>query len=268
MEEKRYEGMFYKQGSFSPVQDLLALEESLSISINEVPFTITMHTPGSESDLVRGLLFTEGIYQDLEVHPDLNIVETNVDGYPIKMNVQIPEENLLKEFSGTRSMTSVSSCGICGKTELDDISTISSLQEDGILDASIVEKMFEKMRNHQSAFDQSGGTHAAAAFNLQGEMLVVKEDIGRHNAVDKVIGSLIYQGKLNHAKFLTVSGRISYEIVSKALVAGIPFIGSVSAPSTLAVETADQAGMTLLAFCRNDKLTVYTHSERMMQLEK
>ena len=149
MEEKRYEGMFYKQGSFYPVMDLLALEESLSISINEIPFTITMHTPGSESDLVRGLLFTEGIYQDLKIHPKIILVESNVDGYPIKMDVQIPEGNLLKEFSGTRSMTSVSSCGICGKTELDDITSISSLQEDGILDAAIVERMFEQMRNHQ-----------------------------------------------------------------------------------------------------------------------
>lgn len=268
MEEKRYEGWFYKQGSFSPVQDLLALEESLSISINEVPFTITMHTPGSESELVRGLLFTEGIYQDFKVHPDVSVVEANADGYPTKMDVQIPEGNLLKEFSGSRNMTSVSSCGICGKTELEDISSVSFLQEDGTLDASLVENMFEQMRSHQSAFDQSGGTHAAAAFDLNGKLLVVKEDIGRHNAVDKVIGSLIYEGRLAHAKFLAVSGRISYEIVSKAFVAGIPFIGSVSAPSTLAVETAEKAGMTLLAFCRNDKLTVYTHPERMMQLEK
>ena len=268
MEEKRYEGMFYRQGIFSPVLDLLALEESLSISINDIPFTITMRTPGSESDLVRGLLFTEGIYQDIEMHPKLNIVETNVDGYPIKMDVLIPDENLLKEFSGTRSLTSFSSCGICGKTELDDITSISTLREDGIFDAALVERMFEKMRNHQSAFDQCGGTHAAAAFDLQGELLIVKEDIGRHNAVDKVIGSLIYEGKLNHAKFLTISGRISYEIVSKAFIAGIPFLGSVSAPSTLAVETANMAGMTLLAFCRNDKLTVYSHPERMMQLEK
>jgi FdhD protein len=268
MKEKRFDGMFYKQGSFSPVQDILALEESLSISINEIPFTITMHTPGSESDLVRGLLFTEGVYQNLQIHPELIIVESNVDGYPIKIDVQIHEENLLKEFSGKRSMTSVSSCGICGKTELDDITSVAALHEYGILNASLVERMFEKMRSQQSAFDQSGGTHAAAAFDLQGELLVVKEDIGRHSAVDKVIGSLIYEGKLNQAKFLTVSGRISYEIVSKALVAGIPFLGSVSAPSTLAVETADKAGMTLLAFCRNDKLTVYTHLERMMQLEK
>ncbi|MBK7964146.1 MAG: formate dehydrogenase accessory sulfurtransferase FdhD [Bacteroidetes bacterium] len=227
-----------------------------------------MHSPGSEVDLVRGLLFTEGIYQHLDVHPELNVLECNVDGYPLKMDVQIPEESVLKAFSGTRNMASVSSCGICGKTELDDVSSISCLQEDGVLDASFVEGMFEKMRNQQSAFDQSGGTHAAAAFNLKGEMLVVKEDIGRHNAVDKVIGNLINEGKLDQTKFLAVSGRISYEIVSKALVAGIPFLGSVSAPSTLAVETANKAGITLLAFCRNDKLTVYTHPERMMQLEK
>jgi FdhD protein len=268
MEEKRYEGWYFKQGNFSPVQDLLALEESLSISINDIPFTITMHTPGNEKELVRGLLFTEGIYQDIKVHPEITVTAANNNGFPIKLNVHIHEENLLKEFSGSRNMSSVSSCGICGKTELEDYSALSFLQEDGVLDASRVPGMFEQMRSRQSAFDQSGGTHAAAAFDLKGDLLMVKEDIGRHNAVDKVIGALIYEGKLAQAKFLTVSGRISYEIVSKAFVAGIPFLGSVSAPSTLAVETAENAGMTLLAFCRNDNLTVYTHPKRMLQLEK
>ena len=266
MEEKRYDGFFYKQGSFSPVKDLLAFEEVLSIAINDVPFTITMRTPGNEVELVRGLLFTEGIYRDLENHPHIEKVETNVDGYLTKVNVILPKEKLLKSFSGTRNITSVSSCGLCGKTELDELSSDVLPMNEEVLDPSFVEKLFAEMRVHQNAFDQSGGTHAAAAFNFMGELLEVQEDIGRHNAVDKVIGSLINKGKMKEAVVLTVSGRISYEIVSKALTACIPILASVSAPSTLAVETARQSGMTLLAFCRNDKLTVYTHPERMMAL--
>jgi len=266
MEDKRYDGFFYKQGNFSPVKDLLAFEEVLSIAINDVPFTITMRTPGNEVELVRGLLFTEGIYRDLENHPHIENVETNVDGYITKVNVILPEEKLLKSFSGTRNITSVSSCGLCGKTELDELSSDFLTVNEEVLDPTFVEKLFAEMRVHQNAFDQSGGTHAAAAFNFKGELLEVQEDIGRHNAVDKVIGALINKEKLKEALILTVSGRISYEIVSKALTACIPILASVSAPSTLAVETARQSGMTLLAFCRNDKLTVYTHPERMKAL--
>lgn len=268
MKERRFDGWFYTQGNFSAVQDLLAFEVSLSISVNDVPFTITMCTPGKEKELVRGLLYTEGIYQDTVLHPEIEILATNEEGYATMVNVHIEEDKILKEFSGSRNMTSVSSCGICGKTEMEDISMRFPLLEEGKLDAALVEEIFVKMRSKQAAFDQSGGTHAAGAFNLKGDLLELQEDIGRHNAVDKVVGALLYAEKLEQAKFLTVSGRISYEIVSKALVAGIPFLGSVSAPSTLAVETAHQAGITLLAFCRNDKLTVYSHPERLIQLEK
>ena len=123
------------------------------------------------------------------------------------------------------------------------------------------------MSKKQAAFRESGGTHASAAFDKNGKLLGVMEDIGRHNAVDKLIGSLIINKKLEAAKFITVSGRISYEIVNKALSAGIPVLASVSAPSTMAVENAKNAGMTLMAFCRNNKLTVYAHTERVVQNE-
>ena len=120
--------------------------------------------------------------------------------------------------------------------------------------------MFDQMSEKQRSFKLSGGTHAAGAFTADGKMLSIREDIGRHNAVDKVIGDLIYAGRLEEAECLTVSGRISFEIVSKAISAGIPYLASVSAPSTLAVNMAQESGMTLMAFCRNHKLTVYSNA--------
>jgi FdhD protein len=131
------------------------------------------------------------------------------------------------------------------------------------LEVERVNDMFLKMRQHQNDFIQSGGTHAAGAFDIEGVLLSVQEDIGRHNAVDKVIGDLLINGKLSKAKCLTVSGRISYEIVNKVISAGIPFLASVSAPSSMAVDMAKEAGITLMAFCRNNKFTIYSNPQQI-----
>jgi len=127
--------------------------------------------------------------------------------------------------------------------------------------------MFDKVSAQQKAFQQCGGTHAAGMFTINGELLVVQEDIGRHNAVDKAIGWLINNHQLDQAKCMTVSGRVSYEIVNKATAAGIPFLASVSAPSSLAVEESQKAGISLLAFCRNNKLTVYSNPGQLVDAE-
>lgn len=259
MNIKKYNGLFFSQGSFSPVRDILSVEIGLSISINGTPFTITMQTPGQEKDLVRGLLFSESIYRDLGLHPKLEATEINDEGYITAINVLIPEQLILKEFAGTRNVMSASSCGLCGKTSFDEACETKIFNDD-ILEPEMVGKMFDAMSEKQKSFQQSGGTHAAGAFTLNGTPLSIREDIGRHNAVDKVIGDLIYNNNLDQARCLTVSGRISFEIVSKAISAGIPYLASVSAPSTLAVDTAEQAGMTLMAFCRNNKLTVYSNT--------
>lgn len=263
MSNTRYPGLYYKHGIFSRVEDALAVEELLSIAVNDEPFTITMRSPGEEEALVRGLLFTEGICVDTDADPRFEVKERNEKGYVVQVNVLIPEEKLRKDFGNNRSILSVSSCGICGKTSLDGASP-NRLDDQILLDPGLVEKMFDAMRSRQAAFDESGGTHAAGIFNREGHLLHISEDIGRHNAVDKAIGALLLQRKLGEAVCITVSGRISYEIVNKARAAGIPILASVSAPSGMAVEMAGEAGMTLLAFCRNDKLTVYTHPERIV----
>jgi FdhD protein len=259
MNVKKYNGLFYKDGRFSPVRDILSVEVGLSISVNNIPFTVTMQTPGQEKDLVRGLLFSESIYRDIVRHPKMEVTGIGPDGYLTAVNLQIPEDLVLKDFAGTRNVMSASSCGLCGKTSFEDDKHIR-IENTDILDPALVGQMFDEMSEHQSSFQQSGGTHAAAAFTLDGKLLSIREDIGRHNAVDKVIGDLLFQNRLHEAKCLIVSGRISFEIVSKTISAGIPYLASVSAPSSLAIDVAEEAGLTIMAFCRNHKLTVYSNT--------
>jgi FdhD protein len=256
---EHYHGLFFNEGRFAQVEDVLAVEVALSIAVNEIPFTITMRTPGNEEDLVRGLLFTENILRDLIIRPEVETTGMNEAGYITSVNVKIPEHLIMKDFAGTRNVISVSSCGICGKTSLDEAFENKMVLNEQIIHPQVVPEMFDSVSAHQKSFQQSGGTHAAGAFTIDGKMLAIHEDIGRHNAVDKVIGYLINNDLLDQAKCITVSGRVSYEIVSKALSAGIPFVAAVSAPSTLAVDYAESAGITLMAFCRNNKLTVYSN---------
>jgi FdhD protein len=264
MNIKTYNGLFYRDGSFTSVRDILSIEVGLSISVNNIPFTVTMQTPGYEKDLVRGLLFSEHIYRDLNEEPTMEVTGINESGFIQGIHVSIPDHLVLKDFAGTRNVISASSCGMCGKTSLveEDTSRVINTET---LDPARVGYMFDQMSDKQKSFQQSGGTHAAGVFTLEGTMLSIREDIGRHNAVDKVIGDLISNRRLDQAICLTVSGRISYEIVSKARSAGIPYLASVSAPSTLAVDYAEESGITLMAFCRNHKLTVYSNPGRVQQ---
>ncbi|MCY7409304.1 MAG: formate dehydrogenase accessory sulfurtransferase FdhD [Chitinophagales bacterium] len=259
-----YIGIKYAAGNFTGVDDVLTVEELLSIAINGKPYTITMRTPGSDDELVRGLLFTEGVYTDRNENPLIQIIAKDILGYTTAVNVLVDENKIMKDFAGKRNVISVSSCGICGKTELDDLSAAKSLDKEKKLSPEKVEGMFNQMSERQKTFQQSGGSHASAAFTTEGEMLAMEEDIGRHNAVDKVIGSLLMQSTLSKASCILVSGRVSYEIVSKAYCAGIPFLAAVSAPSSLAVDYSKELGITLMAFCRNGKLTVYSNNSQVI----
>lgn len=260
MKIELYNGVLYNGITFSKLEDVISIEVPLSIAVNGIPFTVTMQTPGNEKELVRGLLFGENVFRSQKVQPKIDIIELNKAGHVAAVNVVIPAELVLKDFAGTRNVISSSSCGVCGKTSLDDEECIS-ISNTEILKAEIVPEMFEKVSVGQKNFQKSGGTHAAGAFTIDGELLVLQEDIGRHNAVDKVIGYLINTNLLHKAKCITVSGRISYEIVSKIKSAGIPFLAAVSAPSTLAIDNAEEAGITLMAFCRNNKFTIYSNPQ-------
>ena len=177
--------------------------------------------------------------------------------------MKINEEKLGSGIKNSRSFLSVTSCGICGKQELDLPDQQNSVS-DATISLEMIFGMFQQMSSSQDAFKQSGGSHASAAFDKSGNLLTIKEDIGRHNAVDKVVGDLILSQNLHEAKCITVSGRISYEIIIKTFRAKIPVLAAVSAPSTLAVDFAKELGITLLAFCRDDRLTCYSHPQRLV----
>jgi FdhD protein len=249
MATRNYEGLKFEIDSADKTLDSLTIEEALQININDKPFTVSMRTPGEDAALVRGLLHSEDLLEDVNYKPEIILKKENDDGIVTIVNLNIPEEKLGKGYTNSRSLLSVSSCGICGKTELGDLSFIGkTIDDDKKIDISLIHDLFDKMKVLQHDFKQSGGTHAAAAFTIEGKLLCSMEDIGRHNAVDKVVGKLILKGELDKAKIITVSGRISYEIVIKCFKAQIPFLAAVSAPSSLAVDYAKELGITLFAF--------------------
>jgi len=263
MATRKYEGKKFEKGLATKIADALTIEEALQININNKPFTVTMRTPGNDNSLVRGLLHTEGIIKDQNYLPELKLKKEDDDGIVTVVELSIPNEELGEGYSNSRSLLSVSSCGICGRTELGDMSFMgTTIDNDDKIDISLLNSLFEKMNTMQSDFHQSGGTHAAAVFSIKGELLCSMEDIGRHNAVDKVIGKLILLKTLDNATILTVSGRVSYEIIIKCFKAKIPFLAAVSAPSSLAVDFAKELGITLFAFCRDGRATCYSNPQR------
>ncbi|NND93604.1 MAG: formate dehydrogenase accessory sulfurtransferase FdhD [Flavobacteriales bacterium] len=268
MATRKYEARKYERNQIEATQDTLTVEEALQIVINGEPFTITMRTPGDDPELVRGILHSEGVILDKDYHPDL-ILNKDDDSILTEVQLTIPSEKLGNSYNNSRSLLSVSSCGICGKTELEDIKTLGNkIEETSHSDIDTLHQLFDKMGELQYNFHKSGGTHAAVAFNSKGEILCALEDIGRHNAVDKVVGKLLISSRLKEASYLTVSGRISYEIIVKCFKAGIPILAAVSAPSSLAVDYAKELGITLFAFCRNGRATCYSNTQRIKTIKQ
>lgn len=265
MATRRYQAIKINSKRVEHVEDALALEHPLSVSINGESFTLTMQSPGHEKELIRGLLFTEGVIRKKQGELSMEVIERSDENFISKMNVSIDDNDLDHSLINKRNLLSVASCGICGKTEL-QIPVGEVLTASHGLHAEQITMMFNAMSAAQSSFHESGGSHAAAAFSKQHEMLSIMEDIGRHNAVDKVVGDLLNRGILREAGYLLVSGRVSYEIVVKCFSAGIPFLLAVSAPSSLAVDFAKELGITLAGFCRQDRATIYAHPERVFQM--
>lgn len=265
MATRNYEGKKFTESSEERIMDSLTIEEALQININNKPFTVSMRTPGDDTFLVRGLLHSEGIIKRTQYSPDIILKKENKKGIITMVDLNLPEDELGEGYSNSRSLLSVSSCGICGRTELSDLSFLGKTIDDhNKMNISSIHELFEKMNARQHNFLQSGGAHAAAAFTIQGDLICVMEDIGRHNAVDKVIGKLIISNSLEEASIITVSGRVSYEIVIKCFKAGVPFLAAVSAPSSLAVDYAKELGISLLAFCRDHRATCYSNPSRVI----
>lgn len=252
-----YDGLLVSNENQSKVSDSIVVEAALQININNESYTVVMRTPGNDSELIRGLLYAEDIYKGKE-NLQLKIIEEELNGFSI-INATIPPEKLGKGYLNKRTLLSVSSCGICGKQELSQLKlTGEVLKNSSIPTIKNVTKMFSNMRKHQAVFERTGGSHAAAIFNKEYSLLTIKEDIGRHNAVDKTIGKLINENKIRDAKYMLVSGRVSYEIVSKAFFARIPVIIAVSACSSLAIDYAKEFGICLMGFTRGNKMTIYS----------
>ena len=258
----KYEGLKFDKGSVAKVADPLAVEQALQININSKPFTVVMQTPGAEREITFGLLYSEDVLKPDSIFTFAE--KKNERGIIEEMNVVVDEKLLGKGYLSARSLLSVSSCGICGKQELNDVNPDApTLNVSEKIKLSDILAMHKKMFDAQQLFIDTGGCHGVAAFDVEGNMLALHEDIGRHNALDKVVGELLFAKKLGDAKVITFSGRISYEIVSKSFRAKIPIIVAVSAASSLAVDFAKEFGLTILSFTRTNKATCYSNPERI-----
>ena len=266
----------------SEVPERVVVEGPLSVRVNGKAFTVTLRTPGDDRDLVRGLLYAEGLVDvpadilDMrEVAPE----DTTADA-AATWDVTVRDRSSLAGKLSNRSLASTSSCGFCGKTQWEDpaacvvSSTAESPEaftsppkENPVLDTAFLEMCFATMRKRQDLFGNTGGSHAAALFSVRGDLLGFGEDAGRHNAVDKAVGRLWENGGLTAAKVLCVSGRVSYEIASKALRAGVTVLAAVSAPSSMAVTFCDEHEITLIGFCRGRRATVYATPCRVAGIE-
>jgi FdhD protein len=256
--------------------DLLAVEEPLEIRLlppdggTVVRISVTMRTPGHDFELAAGFLCTEGLLRSRDqVRTISYCTDPAVDGaqqYNI-VNVALRPGLACDLGPLTRNFYTTSSCGVCGKASIDAIRVrgIESLAgDDAAVDEATVGRLSDALRTAQTIFDRTGGLHAAALFDRAGRLLAVREDVGRHNAVDKLIGHAFLAGRLPlRGHILMVSGRASFEIVQKAAAGGVPVLAAVSAPSSLACDAAEAFGMTLLGFVRGARFTVYTGGHRV-----
>jgi len=257
MKSLKYEAIKVSKNKQILLKDSLVVEAPLQININKAPYTVVMRTPGDDAFLIRGLLFAEDIYKG-EENLNIEIVENSAHHFSI-VNIDIHKQDLGKGYLNKRTLLSVSSCGVCGSQTLDAIKKGGDkLKSEFKTTSSNIEKMFSVMSKQQIVFNDTGASHAAAIFDSKYQILSIKEDIGRHNAVDKSIGDLIIQKQLSKANYLLVSGRVSYEIVTKAFIAKIPTIIAVSGCSSLAIDFCKEFGIHLIGFARGNNSTIYT----------
>ena len=270
----RYRVVRMADGVATARPDSLAAEEPLEIRVGGRALTVTMRTPGNDFDLARGFLVSEGVVAaDSDIAAIRYCAGATVDGgnsYNV-LDVVLADGVPLPDVSVERNFYTTSSCGLCGKASLEAVRTISRWRVDRDplrLKAATISSLPEKLRAAQRVFDRTGGLHAAALFDANGDLWCVREDVGRHNAVDKVVGWALDQRRLPlSGTTLMVSGRASFELVQKAVMAGIPALAAVSAPSSLAVDLAREMGLTLIGFLRGSSMNVYSGVERIPSAE-
>ena len=257
-------------GSSGHRADLLAVEEPLEIRIGGTPLTVTMRTPGDDIDLAAGFLFGEGLLQPAVDLRQIRMCDENVADVtlePAALPLAQDVERAPDARRSQRNFLATSACGVCGKESIEAIRVTSryDVAADAVqVSPEVLGSLPDRLRDAQRVFASTGGLHAAGLFTADGTLLVLREDVGRHNAVDKVVGWALREGRLPLAgHILVVSGRASFELVQKACMAGIPVLAAVSAPSSLAVGLAEEAGLTLVGFLRGTSMNAYTGTDRL-----
>ena len=274
----KYKVLKYKSNNAKNIDDLISIEEPLEITIkfknkeiwNENIISITMRTPGNDEDLVRGFLFNERIIEKIEYIDKIESVGENVGQYSLKNKIvaTINNSENVDIDKIKRNFLTNSSCGVCGKTSLDSLEVI---KKDKILKSlpkishEIIMKSPNTLRENQSEFSKTGGIHASGLFSDNGDVVAIKEDVGRHNALDKLIGYALQKKLLNPSnQFLTCSGRLNFELVQKALMSNIGVLIGVGAPTSLAIDLANKFDMTLVGFVKQDSFNIYSNKERII----
>lgn len=254
--------------------DTLVVEEPLEIRVNGRPITVTMRTPGADVELAQGFLLTEGF---IACRDDVRTVrycrgatDEGRNTYNV-LDVSLADDVAVPEIDVARNFYTTSSCGVCGKASLEAVRLTSRYcpgDDPSVVSTATLSAMPDRLRDAQKVFAATGGLHGAALFGTDGAILAVREDIGRHNAVDKVLGWALETNRVPlTGTVLLISGRASFELTQKAVMAGVPVLAAVSAPSSLAVDLASQSGLTLVAFLRGESMNVYTRPDRLVQSE-
>ena len=266
---RRVDVVRVRDGIRSADHDRAATEEPLEVRLHNRPFAVIMRTPGADRELAAGFLLAEGVLKSAD---DLGTIEYCTDpaaDHPENIvNARLANRSpdaLEKLLAERRNVTTNSSCGLCGRLTIESLrSDLPPLASSWTVASSTVLEMPDRLREAQAVFEETGGLHAAGLFARDGRLETIAEDVGRHNAVDKVVGRMLMAERLPLSEHLLfVSGRSSFEIVQKAFIAGISVVAAVSAPSSLAVETAEDCGITLIGFLRGRNFNIYAHPERV-----
>ncbi len=251
--------------------DFVAVEEPLQITVDGVPIAVVMRTVGDDVDLVMGFLITEGIISSVSAVSRIDLEQKQ--NHALVFLYDDVEVDLARL---QRNLYSASSCGICGKASMDEIflqihpdnqSELQGVKSKFRISHEVLRAAPDKLKSSQDVFEQTGGLHAAGLFNSNGDLLVIREDVGRHNAIDKVIGAALKNGVDLKTVAMQLSGRVSFEVIQKSLMVGIPLVSAISAPTSLGVEFAERGNLTLVGFMRDEKMNIYSGVEKITDTE-
>jgi len=274
----KYKVIKFKENKFEKIEDLISVEEPLEISLKYYDkdkwvinsLSITMRTPGHDEDLVRGFLFNEQIIQNLNEIDSIESIGDKVGQYKIqnKILVTVNDAKNINISKIKRDFLTNSSCGVCGKSTLDALEIIKKEKTSNIepkLTKDVIMQSPSILRQNQSEFSKTGGIHASGLFSSDGKLISLREDVGRHNALDKMIGNALNKSQINPQKqFITCSGRLNFELVQKVLMTNIGLMIGVGAPTSLAIDLANRFDMTLIGFVKEDSFNIYTNNQKVI----